>query len=231
MTTRAILRVLLLAAAAVGAVTLFSRCDEPEPATPAPRTPGAILEVDGVSILRSEFDAFEEFFESWDARLGRKSRARALLTRVLLPRAFARRDFPAERAEQEKRATQLRSVVGNYLELAEIGPAHGGVQPDKPFSRSSLPYSIAAFAFDESNIGAVSQPIETPHGFTLVGVQDIVRGLSTAQDLAHLHVVGFSHQTKDGYHEWWTRVQSTARDKVTFVDPDFIDVLPKWLEP
>ncbi|MCA8941836.1 MAG: hypothetical protein KDB80_04685, partial [Planctomycetes bacterium] len=55
-----------------------------------PSAPDAILEFDGVAILRRDVERWIPYLESWDPRSGPKSRMRAALRHVI-PIAMARR--------------------------------------------------------------------------------------------------------------------------------------------
>lgn len=219
------------ATTAVCAVGCLAQCgDDPQP-EPGPTVPGAALEVAGVSIQRTAIEDYLPYFDTVDPRHGRKAKVREVLTQVLLPIAFQRRDFAAEREVLRERAAALQSVAQSYNELVERGAAFGGREPEEPYGRSTLPFPLARYAFDESNLGRTSEPIETGQGWALIAPRELLPGRTTAGDLCRAYVVLFHHQTNDDYDEWWRAARAAARDAVTWVDPDLRDALPIWLNP
>ncbi len=218
-------------AASLALAITFAACDpEPDPGPQPPAPDAALAFGDDAVITHAEIAAFFPYFDSWDPRLGKKARIRAVLTKELVPIALARADFAEQRAEQRTRAENLRSVVGNYLELKDQGGAFGGEEPDRPYSRSSLPYAVARWAFADENIGAVSPPIETANGYLLVAVRDIIRGGTTISDLVHMYSVPFPTHEGGDFHAWLKDAKATAKDAITYVHPDIADALPIWLQ-
>ncbi|MCA8941265.1 MAG: hypothetical protein KDB80_01790, partial [Planctomycetes bacterium] len=86
-------------------------------------------------------------------------------------------------------------------------------------------------AFEEEHVGAVSEPIETERGYVLVAVRDLHRGVSTAYDVVDLVIVPFHTSDLATYDHWYESAQQSARENITFVQPDIEELLPQWLTP
>lgn len=218
----------------VGVLLVSVRCaDDPVVTPPEPRVPGAVLEFeDGTSILRRDLERFDEYLARVDPRLGRKTRIQGVLTQHVLQVALARRDHGEARELRHQEAAALAASVGNCRELMEtcqnrgIGTEHG------PAPRIRFPLAVAEFVFDPANIGAVSGPIETPHGFVVVGVRDIVQQQTTTSDLATAFLVGFPmFSTPEDYSAWWREARESIVGTISYQHPDLEEALPPWLSP
>lgn len=219
----------LTVTATLAAIVIFARC-EPPPEPDGPRVPGAIVEFEGVSIMPEDVERWTPYLATWDPKSGQKARRRVALEKEVLPLALSRSAFPGQRAEQLERAREVRSVVGNTIELEAFAEAREFEQATKPYSRSSLPLAVAEFAFLEEHVGAVSDPIEVERGYVLVGVKDLQRGLATAYDLVHLVIAPFYTHPSNEYDAWLEDARTRAKATLSYVHPDYVDLLPIWLQ-
>ena len=77
---------------------------------PKPRVPGAIVEFGELSIPVADALEFVSYFEQVNPQVGHKVVVREVLAQHLIPLAFARRDFPTERAHQLDLAQALSLI-------------------------------------------------------------------------------------------------------------------------
>lgn len=223
-----------LLAGAVGIALLtatLTQCSEPEPPPPQPSVPGAILEVDGVSISRADVQPLFDHLSAVDPQLGHKAILREIFAQHALPIAFARRDFGAEREEQRKRAAAFADVVHTYHDLAERGPSYDGFMGESRVGRSDLPFVVAQYVFELENVGGASDPIETREGWVVIAAKDVHNAVTSVGDLADVNRVIFRARTVSEQVLWWEETMRAIRNSVTYVHPDYADALPVWLTP
>ena len=194
--------------------------------------PGAVLEFDdGTAILREDIERFYPYLERVDPRLGLKTRIQGILTQHALQVALSRRDHAETRALRREEAEALAQAAGNCRELVAICGARGIGTDRKPSPRVSFPLAIAEFAFDPANVGAV-RAIETPNGYVVVGVRDIVQGPTTTSDRAAVFLVGFpTLETPEDYSAWWRETRDALSGHISYLHPDLQEALPPWLTP
>lgn len=209
--------------AGVGAAFLFATCKEP--AAPPPKE---LLVVDGLTIELAELDPYVQFLDSYLPEGGRKAKVRRVLEEHLLPLHLARRAFAAERAEQFRRATDLCTVATNVAEL-EVQSKSVPDRTRKHWSRSQAKLPVAMFLFDPLHTGAVSPPLEVPHGWIVAAAYAIEQSALTVDDHVDALQVAFATHTADRWTEWVIAEQRRIADKVTFVHPDYREAMPPWL--
>lgn len=226
----------LISAALLG--LLVTGCgDEPPPPTPPkpvakPSDPA--LELDGVVITRRQIEELMPYFRELDPTMGRNKCIRTLLDRHLIPLAFARREFAAEREAQRVRAEGLAKALGQagYDDAVD----HTRRMPDAEIQtsviRQKLPIVEQRWLFDDLTVGRVSPVLETAQGYSLVAASAKHPGVTTAYDRVDALLVRFFHQRSKAHSSWRTalakRLSSLAKDAV-FVHPDYRDALPLWL--
>ena len=216
-------------AAAVTALVLLAACREPEAPTSTPGSAHVALQIEGgASITRAELESFDAYYEQLDPSLGHLHRRSVILERHLLPLALARAAFPAQRTEARRLAEALRSVADNSLELQRKGAVAGG-RVEGPLARSALPIPLAAWAVDESVLGAVSPPLELKDAVIVAAVLELERGFTPVSDQLRLFVVSFPAHDSPEFAAWLAAEEARRRGRLTHCDPDLLPSLPAWL--
>jgi hypothetical protein len=224
-------------AAALLAAAACSRCSAPKapPDPPAPAEPKAgdpLLIVDGITLTFGDVLPWVEYFDTLSREGSRRSKMQRVIEEYSLPLLFARREFRQEREKELAQATGLRAVAGNVAELEEkskaFHPRRDWVHPRQ------VEIPIARFLFDKLHQGAVSEPIELPQGYTVVGSFDLVEATLLLDDRCDALQVTFYtpelHDTQT-YHRWLDALQKRLDKKVTWFHPDYRDAVPRWLLP
>lgn len=188
-----------------------------------------LLVLDGIEITLADVEPYVAFYDSFLPEGGRKSKILRALDDHLIPLRLAQRAFPAERERLRAQAEALCSVATNAYELEQQS------QQVKDKRRSNLTRStallpVAMHVFDPARVGAVSPPIELPHGWFVVGVFDLQPspGLVLADYVDALQV-GFVTHASPLFMSWYLEQQQLLADKATFVHPDFEHAMPPWL--
>ena len=190
-------------------------------------TPRAALEIEGgASLGREELASFDAYYEALDPTIGLRHRRAVLLERHFVPLALARAAFPGPRATARERAGALCSVVGNALELRRSGGEELG-----PLARSALPVPVAAWARDESLLGAVSPPLETADAVLVVALLELQPGFTPVHDHLRLGVVRFPAHDQPDFAVWLLEEQARRKGRVLHCDPDLRAAVPAWLAP
>lgn len=211
--------------ALVGALALGACDGTRDPAVAS--SPRAALEIEGgASLGREELAAFDPYYEALDPTIGLRHRRAVLLERHFLPLALARAAFPGPRATARERASALCSVAGNALELRRSGGEELG-----PLARSALPVPVAAWARDESLVGAVSPPLETADAVLVVALLEIQPGFTPVRDHLRLWVVRFETHDQPDFAVWLLEEQARRKGRVLHCDQDLRAALPAWLAP
>jgi hypothetical protein len=232
-----VLLLLSTAAAGVLAAAGCSRCsapaaphDPPAPAEPKPGDP--LLIVDGITITFGDVLPLVDFFDTLSREGSRRTKMQRVVEEYSLPLQFARREFQQQREKELAQATGLRSVAGNVLELEEKSKAFRArrewVRP------RDVEIPIARFLFDKLHQGAVSDPIELPQGYTVVGSFELVEAQLVFDDRCDaLQVTFYTPQLQDAqsYGLWLRALQKRLDKKVTWYHPDYRDAVPSWLLP
>lgn len=214
---RSLSSVLLLATIAAG-------CGDKAP----PET--RLLVLDGIEVRLDEVEPFVAFLDESVPEGGRKTKIQRVLEEQILPLKLAQRAFPAERKALRERAEQLRSVATNAHELEQQSTAMKDKRRAK-FPRLHAKLPVAMFLFRLENIGSVSQPIELPEGFAVVGSFDALQHQLALEDSVDaLEVAFFTHGGSD-WRNWLLAEQARVADKLTFVHPDYRFALPSWILP
>jgi hypothetical protein len=231
------LMLLSTAAATVLAAAACSRCsapaaphDPPAPAEPKPGDP--LLQVDGITITFGDVLPMVEFFDTLSREGSRRTKMQRVIEEYTLPLLFARREFQEERKKELAQATGLRAVAGNVLELEEKSTAFRRKRERVRPREVEIP--IARFLFDKLHQGAVSDPIELPQGYTVVGSFELVEAQLLFDDQCDaLQVTFYTPQLHDdqSYHLWLRALQKRLDKKVTWYHPDYRDAVPSWLLP
>lgn len=212
--------------ATLAASVLLASCSRTPPA-PAPAVdPDLLLVIDGLEIRLSEVEPYRQFVEQAYPDAGRKTVVQLVLEKHLLPLRMAERAFPAERAAERQRAMDLRSVVGNVLELEQKSELQ--VQARRRLTRLQTDLPVAMFLFDQTKQGDVSQPIALPRGYMLTGALDYYQAPLVTEDMVEAIQIGFfTHQVGE-WTEWVEAEQKRIKSKITYVHPDYREALPTW---
>lgn len=187
-----------------------------------------LLVIDGITILFEDLRPYVEFIESYRPAVGEKTKNIWVMRDHVLPTFAARRAFADERAVMLERANALCSVATNILELEK----HSELVKHKRRSnmtRINAKLPVAMFLFDELMTNAVSQPIELPEGYFVVGSYKLNTSPLTIADFVDALQVGFVTHTSQDWRLWWENEQLRIGPKVTFVHPDYRDDLPPWM--
>ena len=213
-----------------------SGCDG-KPATQPKRAPlpgDVLLAVDGIEFTFGDVQPFLDFYDRLFPEWGKQTKMRQILTSYLVPLKFARRDFfPAERAPRLEAARALRQVADNARELEARSTSLTRFRQTVIVQQVDLP--VAMFLFDSSRVGAVSQPIEVPQGWTVATALDLKEsnghsGGAVGDDLCDALLVGFYVADKTAWEPWLAHLRTDlANKKATFVHPDFRDAIPEYL--
>ena len=198
----------------------------------APAPESRLLVVDGIEIGIAEVEPYIEFLASFMPNAGRKTRVQMVLDQYLLPLRLAQRAFPKQRAEQREHAEALRSVATNVEELkqrAELLPPH--LKDVRNLRRTHAQLPVALFLFDPMLEGSVSQPIEVPSGYFVVGCLGRHETQSALDDYCSALQIGFVTHSATEWQQWIEGEHARVADKVTFVHPDYREALPTWLKP
>ncbi len=194
-----------------------------------PRDQDRLLTIDGIDVTFGDVRPWVAFLDGYYAVHSTRSKMRSALDRHVLPLLLARRDFPAERAAQLEKARALRSVAGNAVELDQKGRLLAA--PRKAVNPALVELPVARFAFDETLLGSVSEPLELPQGWLLVATLDLQHAAVAGDDIAELLQVPFYTHERDDHLAWLDQTRKAMADKVTWIHPDYRDVLPDWLRP
>jgi hypothetical protein len=212
-----------LACLSAAAAALAAACGGERPAE------HRLLVLDGIEFTLADVEPYVAFHDSFLPEGGRKSKIRRALDEHLIPLRLAQRAFPAERARLRAQAEALCSVATNAYELER----QSQMLQDKRRSnltRSTALLPVAMHIFDPARVGAVSPPLELPHGWFVVGVFDLQTspGLVMADYVDALQV-GFVTHASPQFLAWYRDQQQLLADKATFVHPDFEHAMPPWL--
>ena len=212
------------AAAALAATLVAGSCREP---APPPET--RLLVLDGIEITLAEVEPYVAFFDSYLPEIGRKTKVRRVLDEHLLPLRIAQRAFPEQRRLARERAVALREVATNVLEL-EQQSSQMRERQRSDLTRNAALLPVAMFAFDPLQVGGVSEPLEVPHGFLLVGVHDLHESPALqVHDYVDVLQVGFLSHRDHEWRDFFDAEKARLADKATFVHPDYVHAMPAWL--
>ncbi len=200
----------------------------PNEAVPAALDPtDLLLVVDGVSIRWSDVAPQVAWLDTLAPEYSLRKKIQKVLSDHTIWVQFARRDFPEQRRQQFELAQTLRAACGNVEELRKN--AEGRPMHQSRLSVGNVGLPVAAFLFDPSRVGAVSDPIEVPAGYLLVGCLDLTRTQVPMEDTCECVQVGFVTHNAPQWREWESATQSRIADRVTFVHPDYRLAMPPWL--
>ncbi len=214
----------------VSAVWLAA-CDDPKPV--AARV-GVVLEIDGIEIRETELGELLGYVQASGDRLGKSFAARVVLDSHVLPLRVAQRALAAQRAELRAKAEALRRSVmdsgGADPQLRAKGAILGGEASRGLLSRGGMDLLQAAWCFPPENLGLVSPVLELPRGFCVMSVSDHQPGIELSGDLVNAYQVPFYTHGRREFEAWWAEQQKLLHDKLTYVNPDYVDALPPWLK-
>ena len=217
---------------------LLASCHD-QAAHPGPgKAPGpdVVLELDGISVTRSEVADWYSYLDGLDPRIGHAFRDRQILEQHILPLKFAQRMFRQHRAELLANAEALVKVAPTLAELASVSktaedPKQRGYAPERATARTDVPLAMARAIFAADKLGQVQGPIETPQGFVVVANRKLDKGITAFEDRADPWIVLFNTHMAREFDQWWRGARETAGKRVTYVHPDFKDSLPDWIQP
>ena len=188
-----------------------------------------LIEIDGVAITFEELQPYFDWLTEFRPGLGERTKYTWAMREHVLPLKIAQREFADERARQRALAEGLCSVATNIKELEQ----HAALITDKrrsDLTRQSAALPVAMFLFEDLTLNAVSQPIELPHGFFVVGAYDRHEGPLVMADYVDALQVGFITHTALDWHKYWSRKRQEIGSKVTFLHPDYQDDMPDWIQ-
>ncbi|MBM3973902.1 MAG: hypothetical protein FJ301_07355 [Planctomycetes bacterium] len=190
-----------------------------------------LLVVDGIEITFADIEPYIAFYDGYLPEGGRKSKVLRALEDQVLPLRLAQRAFPAERARLRAQAEALCSVATNALELEQQSQQVRDKRRAN-LTRSTALLPVGMWAFDLTRVGAVSPPLELPHGWFVVGLFDFRESPGLVMDdYVDALQVGFVTHARIEFDAWYREQQALLADKATFVHPDFEHALPSWLRP
>lgn len=203
---------------------------DPTPIAQTPSQPPAptdrLLVVDGITITFADVQPFVDYLDSIYADHSRRTKIRRILDEYVVPMLLARRAFPEQRREQLERAKGLRAVADNVVELqtraAVFQPAR------KNWGRRDVELPVSQFLFDPARTGSVSDPIEVPHGYKLVGALDLAEAAVVGDDLVDGIIVPFVTHDVPAFARWYD--EQKAKLVATWIHPDYRDAAPEWLK-
>ncbi len=215
---------LAVAAALLGSVVTVTSCRGEGPAAET-----RLLVLDGIEITLAEVEPYVAFLDSYLPEGGRKTKIQRVLEDHVIPLRLAQRMFPEERRRQRESADALYAVAKNVAELEQQSALMRQKKRSEP-TRTHVALPVGMFAFDPLHVGAVSPPLELPHGWVLAGVYELRQspGL-VVQDYVDLLQVGFLTHESPAWIELYRAEQQRLADKATFVHPDYVHAMPPWL--
>jgi hypothetical protein len=225
----------LLAATAIALLTALPACSKcsadpsPKPAAKAPQATDPLLVLDGLTITFGDVQSGVDYFDTLQTEVSRRTKMQRVLEEFTLPLMFARREFAPQRAQMLERAKAFAAVAGNSYEVEERGKDRNGER--RTVTPRDVEIPIAQFLFDQSNIGARSQPIELPQGYVVVASFNVDQGGIATADRCDAVQVPFYTHTRAEYREWLRSLQESLPKKLTYFHPDYRDALPPWLLP
>ncbi len=215
----------------VGATVWLAACDDTKPAPPRV---GVVLEIDGIEIRETELDELLAYVQASGDRLGKSFAARVVLDSHVLPLRVAQRALAPQRAELRAKAEGLRRSVmdsgGADPQLRAKGAIMGGEASRGLVSRAGMDLLQAAWCFPPENLGLVSPVLELPRGFCVMSVSDQQPGIELSGDLVNAYQVPFYTHERREFEAWWAEQKQLLRDKLTYVNPDYVDALPPWIK-
>jgi len=223
------MRTRLLLLPVLGCVLLaWAACRKHAPVVPPEPGPAQrLLVVDGIVITFGDLQPYADFLARYRADAGRRTRLAKVLDDHVLPLFLARRAFPEERQQQLDKAKGLCSVAGNVLELEQYGKELGIRKSVTP-GRVEIP--TAMFLFDELTTGKVSEPIELPWGYLVCAAFDLRRASVAVDDVCDSFMVGFTTHDRASWDTWLAGERQRIARKLTWVHPEYRDLLPHWLK-
>ena len=204
----------------------LAACDTGAGAADDPR----LIAVDGVEVTFAELQPYFEWLTEFRPGLGERTKYTWAMREHVLPLKIAQREFATERAQQRALAEGLCSVATNIKELER----RAALITDKrrsDLTRQSAALPVAMFLFDDFTLNAVSQPIELPHGFFVVGAYDRHESPLVMADYVDALQVGFITHTALDWQKYWSTKREEIGSKVTFLHPDYRDDMPDWIQP
>ena len=222
------IRLTIAAATIAGALVALKSCSKPP--TPDPKDDPRLLVVDGLTITFEELQPYVDWIRSFRPEGGTKTIHKKVLADHVLPLRLAQRAFADEREEQRKLAQGLADVAENIYDLERLTENSTRTQRKK-LARMQARLPVSMFVFDPLRTGAVSQPIELPQGWFVVGSYEMVESQIVTGDLCDVLQVAFVTHNAEQWALWFDAERERIKDKVTFVHPDYRDDLPAWLEP
>jgi hypothetical protein len=215
--------------AALCAVVAVAGCRKHAPVKPAePGPEQRLLVLDGITITFGDLQPYADFLDRYWADAGRRTKLAKVLDDYVLPLRLAQRAFPTERKEQLDKANGLRSVAGNSIELEQAAKELGVQTKQVTPGRVEIP--TAMFLFDELRTNSVSDPIELPWGYRVCTAFALHRASVAVDDMADALMIGFATHDRTAWDTWLAAERQRIARKVTWVHPEYRDILPPWLK-
>lgn len=222
----------LVVLAFVAALVALRR-DEDQPPVDGPKLPKSLqptdllLELDGMRITWGDVADQVAWLDELAPEYSLQKKVLKVLPEHTIPVLFARREFGAQREEMRQLAETLRKGVGNVNELEKAAVDRNFRRA--PMTRGDMTVPVARFLFDETNVGGVSQPIEVPMGFVVVGAFDLKQARAPMEDVVEAGMLGFFTHDERAFADWSNQLRERIRTRVTYVHPDFRLAMPPWL--
>ena len=198
---------------------------------PAASAETRLLVLDGIEITLADVAPYVTFYDGYLPEGGRKSKVRRALEDQVLPLRLAQRAFAPQRAAQRQLAEAICSVATNAIELEQQSQQVRDKRRAN-LTRGTALLPVGMWAFDPTRVGAVSPPLELPHGWFVVGLFDLKESTGLVlDDYVDALQVGFVTHTRIEFDAWYREQQVLLADKATFVHPDYEHALPSWLRP
>lgn len=198
---------------------------------PAASAETRLLVLDGIEITLADVAPYVTFYDGYLPEGGRKSKVLRALEDQVLPLRLAQRAFAPQRAAQRQLAEAICSVATNAIELEQQSQQVRDKRRAN-LTRGTALLPVGMWAFDPTRVGAVSPPLELPHGWFVVGLFDLKESTGLVlDDYVDALQVGFVTHTRIDFDAWYREQQVLLADKATFVHPDYEHALPSWLRP
>jgi hypothetical protein len=198
---------------------------------PAASAETRLLVLDGIEITLADVAPYVTFYDGYLPEGGRKSKVLRALEDQVLPLRLAQRAFAPQRAAQRQLAEAICSVATNAIELEQQSQQVRDKRRAN-LTRGTALLPVGMWAFDPTRVGAVSPPLELPHGWFVVGLFDLKESTGLVlDDYVDALQVGFVTHTRIEFDAWYREQQVLLADKATFVHPDYEHALPSWLRP
>ena len=218
----------------MAALLSWPSCGDAKPAAQQPPArvhpaPGdTLLVVDGVTVTFADVAAQVAFLDKMLPEYDERLKIQNTLTQFTLPLLFARREFAEQRRHQLELARTMRLASGNVEELERNSrdqPVRRGI-----VTAGEVDLPVAAFLFDATTTGAVSDPIELPQGYVLAGTFDLRVAPQLNRSTCDAMQALFLTHPASQWAAWLGALRDRISTRVTYVHPDYTLAMPPFLK-